>query len=61
MNREPQKKPFVFRPSDEALKAFRNTTAEERLTWLEEASRFVADFVPPQKLERWNKLTRSST
>ncbi len=59
MSRESGKEPFVFRPSTEALRALRNTTAEERLAWLEEARRFVADFVPPKKLEKWNKLTRS--
>ena len=59
MKREQEKKPFVYRPSPEALRAFRNTTAEERLTWLEEASKFVADFVPRKKREQWYKLTRS--
>ncbi len=58
MTREPEKKPFVYRPSVEALRAFRNTTPEERLAWLEDANRFVAEFVPPAKLERWKKLSR---
>lgn len=59
MSRKAAKKPFAFHPSIEALRAFKNTTTEERLNWLEEANRFVADFVPPKKREKWNKLTRS--
>jgi hypothetical protein len=59
MSSERGKKPFVYRPSVEALRAFRNTTAEQRLAWLEEARRFVADFVPSKKLEQWKKLTRT--
>ena len=59
VKREQAKKPFVYRPSPEALRAFRNTTAEERLTWLEEANRFVAEFVPQRKREQWKKLIRS--
>ena len=32
------------------------TTAEERLTWLEEANEFVRAFVSPEKRERWIKI-----
>jgi hypothetical protein len=56
MNREQRKKPFVFRPSPEALKQFKDATPEAKLDWLEEANRFVNEFVPPQKLETWKKL-----
>lgn len=56
MNREAGKKPFAFRPSMDALKQFRNATPEAKLNWLEEANRFVNDFVSPSKLERWKKF-----
>ncbi len=58
MKGELPKKPFAFRPSLEALREFKNVSAEARLDWLEEANRFVNDFVPPQKLERWKKISR---
>jgi hypothetical protein len=58
MKRERPKKPFAFRPSPEALREFKNVSAEARLNWLEEANRFVHDFVPPQKLEKWKKISR---
>ena len=54
----PKKEPFVFRPSPRTLKEFKNASAEAKLNWLEEARRFVADFVSPRKLERWNKISR---
>ena len=56
MSREPEKKPFAFRPSMDALRQFRNATPEAKLNWLEEANRFVNDFVSPSKLERWKKI-----
>jgi hypothetical protein len=56
MKREPQKKPFAFRPSTDALRQFRNATPEAKLNWLEEASRFVNAFVTPEKQERWKKI-----
>jgi len=56
MKREPQKKPFAFRPSPESLRQFRDATPEAKLNWLEEASRFVNDFVSPEKRERWKKI-----
>lgn len=51
-------KPFVFRPSVETLRYFKNASPEAKLNWLEEANRFVHDFVSQQKLERWKELTR---
>ncbi len=56
MNREPQKKPFAFRPSPDALRQFKNATAEAKLNWLEDAGRFVNDFVSPEKRARWEKI-----
>lgn len=55
MDRETRKEPFAFRPSLEALKQFKDASAEAKLNWLEEANRFVNDFVSPEKLERWKK------
>ena len=50
--------PFVFRPSLDALRHFRNASAEAKLNWLEEAAQFVKDFVPPEKLQKWMRLSR---
>lgn len=46
-------KGFVFRVSRENLVRFSGLSAEEKLDWLEEANRFVSDFVPEEKIERW--------
>jgi hypothetical protein len=32
-------------------------TPEAKLNWLEEANRFVNDFLSPSKLERWKKIS----
>ena len=56
MGREPKKRPFVFRPSQEALGQFKDASPEAKLNWLEEANRFVNEFVTPEKLERWKKI-----
>ena len=56
MEGEPKKKPFVFRPSQEALKQFKDASPEAKLIWLEEANRFVSDFVSPSKLDKWKKI-----
>ena len=57
MNQEPKKKPLFFRPLTETLRQFKDASPEAKLNWLEEANRFVNDFVPPQKLERWKKIS----
>lgn len=57
MDQEPKKKPFAFRPSQEALDQFKDASPEAKLNWLEEANRFVNDFVSPEKLERWKKIS----
>ncbi len=57
MDREQRKKPFVFRPSPETLKQFKDASPEAKLNWLEEANRFVNDFVPAKKLEKWKKIS----
>jgi hypothetical protein len=40
----------------EALKQFKDVSPEAKLNWLEEANRFVNDFVSPEKLERWKRI-----
>ncbi|MEK6744075.1 MAG: hypothetical protein AABZ15_10705 [Nitrospirota bacterium] len=57
MDHEPRKKPFSYRPSQEALKQFKDASPEAKLNWLEEANQFVNDFVSPEKLERWKKIS----
>lgn len=57
MDQDLKKKPFVFRPSPEALMQFRDAPAEAKLNWLEEANRFVNAFVPQEKLERWKRIS----
>ncbi len=57
MTQASENKPFVFRPSLETLKLFRGTSAEDRLNWLEDARRFVHDYVSPEKLEQWKKIS----
>ena len=59
MKHDPRNKPFVFRPSPEALAAFRDASPEAKLNWLEEARQFVFDFVPARKLEQWRKISKS--
>ena len=56
MEGKPKKKPFAFRPSQEALKQFKDASPEAKLNWLEEANRFVSDFVSPAKLDKWKKI-----
>ena len=50
------KNAFAFRLSKEKLEKFRGLSAEDKLNWLEEANRFVADFVPDEKLRRWKEF-----
>jgi hypothetical protein len=57
MKQEPRKKPFAFRPSPETLHHFKDASPEAKLNWLEEANQFVNDFVPPEKRERWRKIS----
>ena len=57
MKRKQGTKPFAFRPSPESLKQFKDASPEAKLNWLEEANRFVNDFVPREKLERWKKIS----
>ena len=58
MDQNLKKNPFVFRPSPETLKQFKDAPAEAKLNWLEEANRFVNTFVSQEKLERWKRISR---
>lgn len=55
--KEPRKKPFAFRPSPETIQQFKDASPEAKLNWLEEANKFVNDFVSPSKRERWKKIS----
>lgn len=57
MKQRPRKKPFAFRPSREALRQFKDASPEAKLNWLEEANRFVSDYVSPRKLETGKKIS----
>jgi hypothetical protein len=50
---------YAFRVSREYLIAFSRLSAEEKLAWLEEVNRFINDFVPKEKLEKWKEITGS--
>lgn len=50
-------KPYAFRPSIEQLRELKDLSPKEKLDWLEEANQFVAAFVPPEKLDRWRRIT----
>jgi len=54
----PGPKPFAFRLREDTLKACRDMSAEDKLRWLEEANQFVRQFVPPDRLERWERIRR---
>ena len=58
MNDKAREIPFVFRPSPETLRQFRDVSPEAKLNWLEEANRFVNEFVPQDKLERWKTFVK---
>ncbi len=49
---------FSFQLTPDQLKEFRNTTAEERLNWLEEANEFVETFVSEDIRRRWEKWSK---
>lgn len=49
---------YAFRPSQEALRAFKDLPPEVKLDWLEQAVRFVEAFVSPEKRARWDQRWR---
>jgi hypothetical protein len=55
---EKTEKSFIYQPSLEAIRYFKNASAESKLNWLEDAAQFVKDFVPREKLQKWSRLSR---
>lgn len=51
-----KKSAFAFRLSKETLAKFSGLSAEDKLNWLEEANKFVADFVPEERRSRWKEF-----
>ncbi len=59
MNEPPKKKViYTHRLSKEKLREVLGFSAEAKLEWLEEANRFVNEFVPPEKRKRWEALIK---
>jgi hypothetical protein len=53
MNETPKKKAqYSFHLSKEKLREFLSFSAEAKLEWLEEANRFVNEFLPSEKRKR---------
>jgi hypothetical protein len=59
MNETPKKKiPYSYRLSKEKLREFLGFSAEAKLEWLEEANRFINEFLPSEKRKRWEEFIR---
>lgn len=59
MNETPKKKVlYSHRLSKEKLREFLGFSAEAKLEWLEEANKFVNEFVPPEKLGKWREFIK---
>jgi hypothetical protein len=56
MNKDITKDRFAFRLSKEKIMEFSKLSAEDKLNWLEDANRFVAEFLPEEKLKKWEKF-----
>ena len=57
---EPDRRLRGFRHvhTDEALRAYRRLTPDQKLAWLEAARRLTADFQPPDRRDAWERLRR---
>jgi hypothetical protein len=53
-----KKEPFSFRLSKEKLREFQGLSAEAKLQWLEDANRFVNEFVSPEKRRKWEEFIK---
>lgn len=51
---------FSFRPSIELLQELRNSTALQKLEWLEEAHQFVSAVMSVEDFERWKRVAGGS-
>ena len=59
MNETPKKKvPYSHHLSKEKLSEFLGFSAEAKLEWLEEANKFVKEFVPLEKRKRLEEFIR---
>jgi len=50
---------FSFRLSKEKLREFQGLSAEAKLQWLEDANRFVNEFVSPEKRRKWEEFIKA--
>ena len=59
MNETQRKKvQYSYRLSKEKLREFLGSSAEAKLEWLEEANRFINEFLPSEKRKRWEEFIR---
>jgi len=59
MNETSKKKVlYSHRLSKEKLREFLGFSAEAKLEWLEEANKFVNEFVPSEKRKRWEEFKK---
>lgn len=59
MNETPKKKLlYSHHLSKEKLREFIGLPAEAKLDWLEEANKFVNEFVSPEKRKRWEEFVK---
>ena len=55
----PKKKvKYSYRLSKEKLREFLGFSAEAKLEWLEEANRFINEFLPSEKRKRWEEFIK---
>jgi hypothetical protein len=59
MNKAQKKKvQYSYRSSKEKLREFLGVSTEAKLEWLEEANRFINEFLPSEKRKRWEEFIR---
>jgi len=59
MNETPRKKvQYSYRLSKEKLREFLDSSPEAKLEWLEEANRFINEFLPSEKRKRWEEFIK---
>ncbi len=51
---------FSFRPSIELLRELRNSTAQQKLEWLEEAHQLVSAVLTVEDFERWKRAAAAA-
>jgi len=59
MNEAPKKiVQYSHRLSKEKLREFLGFSAEAKLEWLEEANKFINEFLPSEKRKRWEEFMK---